>query len=219
MTTKPKPKTPAQQDYADKAARRNALKKVMDAAALEAGRKYLEANPDCNDLAFKPNNIVAIRRKRGTTKAILEIAKRMMYRDNENRTQAAILRDVQPDFSEIALHNGLWSRELPAYLVRKIEPIVNDTLEKRISLRGCKTLSQIRKKVKVSQQKSAGARSFKPEIIITAEPAIIIGKTHYSVTLRGSGEKQHPYIRVPLLNGKDRCWLRADGLAAALARE
>lgn len=219
MTTKPKSKTPAQQDYADKAAKRDALKKVMNDAALEAGRKHLEANPDYNDLAFKPNNTVYIRRKRGTTKAILEVAKRMMYRDNENRTQTAILQDVQPDFPEITLHNALWSRELPAYLVRKIEPIVNDVLRKPISLRGCKTLSQIRKKAKVSQQKSAGAQSFKPEIIITAEPAIIIGKTHYPVTMRGSGEKQHPYIRVPLLDGEERCWLRADGLEAALARE
>lgn len=218
MSKKPTRKTPAQQGYADKKAKLTELQKAVNKAAADAGKDWLIRNPDCNDLAVKPMNIAYVRRKGATTKVITEIASRMMNPANKDKTQAEILRDIQPQFPEITLHANLWQNELSPGLWRKVEAIVQNGLRKPVSLRGCKTLSKIRKKVQAAQQVAAGARTFKTEITFTNARTVIIGNKSYPIVMRGSEGAEYPCIRINVKD-KGRCWLRVDALAAALLEE
>lgn len=205
-------KTPAQKKYASKKEKVAELRKVANQAALKAAKEWVTKNPDYADLKIKPANIAYIQRKGETTKALIELAQRMTYPSNRDKTQANILQDVQSMFPGTQLYNSLWQKPLPPSLLRKILPKVNNNLPKPINLQGCKTLSQIRKKVQASQQIATGKRSFKVQITFTNE-SVIIGKESYPLEMRSSNY----CIRITLKNGK-RCWVRVDGLAAVLMK-
>ena len=203
-------KTPAQEKFAQKKDKIAELRKVANQASLKAAKEWLAKNPVYADLRIKPANIAYVQRKGETTKVIFELAQRMTCPSNRDKTQAKILQDVQSMFPGTQLHNSLWQKQLPPSLLRKIIPKVNNNLQKPVNLQSCKTLSQIRNKVKASQQIATGKRSFKVEITFTNQ-SVIIGKESYPLEMRSSNY----CIRVTAKNGK-RCWVRVDGLAAAL---
>ncbi|MBN8521911.1 MAG: hypothetical protein J0L77_08475 [Alphaproteobacteria bacterium] len=210
MTEKNTFKTPAQKNYALKKEKLDDLRKAANKGSMEAVKAWKALNPDCVDLAVKPLNFAYIKRKDSTTKAIIAVANAMMRPSNEGKTQAGILKEVQNQFPETPLYDSLWQRQLSPGLLRRIEIIVNDPLPKPISLKGCKTLSQIRKKLDTSREITKGARSFKVKITFTGK-TVLIGKKIYNLEKRSSGY----FIRVLDKKGKRRL-VNMDGLAAAL---
>lgn len=129
-------KTNAQQDYAAKGQKLDELRMVANRASLDAVKVWKAQNPDCADLAVKPMNIAYVRRNGATTKAIIEVTRRMMYPSNKYKTQVGLLNDIQSQFPEIILHASLWQKELSARLLQRIDTIVNDSLVTRT----CKAL-------------------------------------------------------------------------------
>ena len=83
-----------------------------------------------------------------------------------------------------------------------------------ISIQGCKSLSDIKKKLKLETQLKEPEQIFNRKITITAD-SVIIGKKIYPITNRTANKYEYPSIRVTLSNGK-RQWLKLDTLRALL---
>lgn len=210
MSKRASPQTIAQKQFAAKKGKLAELQKAANQAALQAAKEWLAKNPDSADLKIRPMNVAYIQRKGNTAKAITELAIRMMYPSNQDRTQKQILEDIKPMFADLELYSSIWQKKLSTGLLKQVVAKVNGNLPQKDSFTGCTTLSQIRKRVKTKLQVAKGKRGFKAEITFTNE-SVIIGKRSYPLELRGP----HYCIRVTTKSGK-RCWVRMDGLAAAL---
>lgn len=216
MTTS-KVKTAQQKAYAEKREKLTELRKAANKAASEAARQWIADNPDYKDLAVKPLNISYIKNKKGMTKAIIEIAKRMTWPSNAQRKQIDIVRDVQEMFPELNLRPNIWQKALHPAVVKKVHEVVNGNIPKPINLKGCNTLSKIKKKIKTARDAAAGGpHTFKPVIKISGE-AVVINSTSYPLIMRESKGQTYPCIRVSV-KGK-RCWVRMDGLVATLKKK
>lgn len=215
MTTS-KAKTSQQKEYADKQKKLGELRKLADSAASEAAKQWLAKNPGYEDLAVRPLNISYVRNKQGITKAIIEIADRMVSPGHANKTQGEIVNDVQVLYPDINLHPNIWNKVLRSNLMERVHMRVKDKLPKPINLKGCNTLSKIRKKIKVSKDADAGKPyTFKPTIQISGE-AVVINDTSYPLVMREVKGKKYPCIRVPVKG--TRCWVRMDAVVATLKK-
>jgi hypothetical protein len=214
--TASKAKTAQQRAYAAKQEKLAELQKVANAATRKATREWRAKNPEHADLDVKVMNFSYVRNKKAVSKAILEIAQRMTWPSNADKKQVEIVRDVQPLFPELNLRPTIWQKALSQSMMKKVEPVINGNLPKAISLKGCNTLSKIRKKIKTARHAAAGApHTFKATITFSRE-AVVIGKASYKLEMRTSKGHKYPCIRVPVRG--TRCWVRMDGLVAALKK-
>ena len=210
-----KNKTPQQQQYKLKKDAISNLQDYVDAAAKSAVERWKTQHPEYPDLSVKPMNRVYVKNKAGITRAIIHIARILPLMENLSKTQAAILKEVQEGFPESKLSANIWNKPLNAAVLKNVEQaVLGNRGDIPINLKGCNTLSSIRKRIKKSYTINVTKNyKFKADITFTAA-AVFLGNVSYPLVMRKSGNSSYPCIRV---NTKDkRVWVRADALVAML---
>lgn len=208
------PKTPEQKVFAAKDRERLEFQSMINKEVCNFVLRLQEKNPKYSGFGVKPLNIAYVKGQKGISKAYLEIADAIVLPSNVDKTQVAILKDVQEKLTDLNLHPNIWNKPLTPSMKKKVETRVNCNIPKPVDLRKCDTLAKIRKKVKAAQQKSVAVKTFKTTIAFS-RGAVVIGKTSHPLVMRTSGGKTYPSIRVNIKN-KGQCWVRMDGLVAAL---
>jgi len=212
-----KQRTPAQEHYAEKAKICAELKKVADDAVKLAEKQWKADNPQYADqYSIKSSNIAVPKGKKGYSKVYLKIAEQMLWRDNLGKTQKAILENVQKDFSEFNINASVWQKELPKWMIGQIKPLIESNSPVALNIRGCKSLSAIKKRLDTELAKNQAVRNIKADIAIS-KSTIVVGKLTYPVTMKKSGKYNYPSIRVDV--GGKRTWLRVDILEAVLCKK
>lgn len=206
--------TPQQQAYATKAKHRSEYEKALNKEMAKVAKTLQDENPEFEGFKVKPNNAVYIPSRKDTGKIITALTQGILLDRTNKKTQAAILRDVQTQFPESTLYSSIWYKPLSAGLWKKVETLIVGNMSNPISIRGCKTLSEVYKKIKANRERDAAIKTFKAEIVISKD-AVIVGNKTYTTSYRTSNGHKYPCIRV---KGRDdkRGWLRVDRLIALL---
>lgn len=209
-------KTPQQAQYKRVQQKKEELQKAVNQAAKQAESEWLLRNSEFSNLAVKRLNIAYVRNKKGVSKGIIEIAKLLPFPENSRKTQKEILEKVMKQNPECELKPTIWSKSLSSGLLKKVHMLVRANSKLPFDLKGCDTLSKIRKRIKSSQDRAANKPyTFKPIIVITEE-AVLINDTSYPLVLRKAKGIEYLCIRVSV-KGK-RCWVRIDALIEALKK-
>lgn len=210
----PQKKTASQKAYADKSRKKDEFQRKVNEAAEARAKKLKESNPDYADLDIKCMNVAYVRGQKGISKVYFKIADMIMYPENMGKTQAAIIKEIQPLFPELTIRTNIWNRELIPAVKDRIERRMSSNTSKPINFRGCNTLAQMRKRVKAAFKVAGSGKTFKTPITFASD-SVVIGKTSYPITKKSAAGKVYPSIRVEVI-GKGRCWVRVDALKAVL---
>ncbi|MGH1399079.1 MAG: hypothetical protein ACRBCT_07685 [Alphaproteobacteria bacterium] len=165
-------------------------------------------------VSSRTTNIVYKKRPKGYTKIIPDIIALMVEADNIDKTQKQLIEDVSAKHPKQDIAQSIWSKDLQKYDLDAIKKqLEKDGLPPEI-VKGCKKLSQVRKKLKDHlYEEREKTREFKINISVNKK-RVVIGKKSYPVVLRNSKNKKYPCIRVNLRD--KRHWLRIDVLTKAL---
>jgi hypothetical protein len=211
------PKTPQQKQYQRVRQKKDDLQKVVNEAAKYAEREWLARNPDYKDLAVKRMNIAYVKNKKGVSKGIIEIAKWLPLPGYAYKTNVEILQEMAKVFPQYELTPNVWSKTLSPGMLKRVYEAVRCNSNKPYNLKGCKTLSKIKKRIKAFHDSEADKPYiFKPTIVVTGE-TVVINNTSYPLIVRQAKGVEYLCIRVPV-KGK-RCWLRVDALITVLKKK
>ena len=209
---------PQQKDFAKKRKKLTELQKTADAAARNAVKEWLSNNPDYSDLDVKVQNFSYVRNKKGVSKAIIAIAQRITWPSNVDKKQIDILKDIQPLFPDLELKPTIWQKKITGKLLQTVHIQINGNMTKPVNLKGCNTLSAIKKRVKAVLKAIGGkAYTFKPTVTFTPD-VVIIGNKSYPIIKKVAKGLTYPSIKVPLGGRRDSS-VRVDGLFMAIHEE
>ena len=126
---------------------RSIQKRLEDAQAKELALIYDE-NPDLKLYRVKAPVHVYKAPPEGSSKIIPKIVEHMLRRGATKKTNKAILEQVRPQFPNHKINANIWHRPLQRWDYAAINILIKDRIGGDFSVKGCKTLSDIRKLLK-----------------------------------------------------------------------
>jgi hypothetical protein len=190
------------------------VKKRIDDAGIKEWNAIKGENPELEKLlGVKIQNICYKRRAAGFSKIVPAIMERLLWVGWERKTQKEILEDVKNEFLEHKIFPNIWHKEMTKWERKRVETLLECNGHRDLSIKGCKTLSDIKKKLVVARQKKGVARNIKAAVSI-GKDMVVVGKISYPITQKKSGKHMYPSIRVTV-KGK-RVWQRVDVLRELL---
>lgn len=152
------------------------------------------------DIGVKFLTTTYVKKPAGHTKKLIQKIVTELAGENASLTQKKILEIIQPHFGEEKLYPNIWQKKLEPWAIN----LVKSTLGDETNITGCKTLSDIKKRMIEKLGSQTGSKTYKVTITITRK-VITVGKKLYPVTVRGTGKYKYPCIRVTF--GNKRHWL------------
>lgn len=213
MTTKPL--TPQQREYKKTSDNKKNFQRLVNQAAAATAAQLSKSRPEFASFAVKPLNVAYIRGKSKSGKVIQELAKITCEDATGNKTKASLVQAIQPQFPEYSIPANIWSRQLSPALFRKIEDIVQSGLFYKVSIRGCKTLAEVKDKLKASIKMEAAVKTYKPKVAVSRD-SVVVNDVVYPVAQRNPKDKTSLAVRVTVA-GKKRQWIRLDALVTLLS--
>ncbi|MDE1152680.1 MAG: hypothetical protein PW788_09100 [Micavibrio sp.] len=207
--------TPQRQRYKNKRDSLNKFNADINKTVLDRAKYLRESDPSYSEFGIKPSNRGYIKNKNGAGIKVFEAIADILVSDKAgNKTQVEILKQVQQTFPTIFLQPNIWHRELYAHRLKKIQERINCNLVKPISFNGCKTLSEIKARMRAKQNAQTATQTYTPKIAINKEVVVINDKS-FPIERRKASDPKSASIRVNVL-GK-RQWIRLDALMAFLS--
>lgn len=209
-----------QKAYKDTAEFLKKIQVVMNKAAREAGKqehqRLLKSNPELvgKKIHFLPDNRCLPSAEIPFTEAYLKILDAMLFTGGSEKTQKEINEEVRkqffPDKGKISLN--IWTKPLEPWAIRNITTRIMSNMTKPVDITGCKTLGEIRRRLKVSQSDGGAVFQYSGKILVNKK-VVEVGKASYPIMKR----RKAYAIQIPINNddGK-RQWIRLDALLALL---
>lgn len=205
----------ANKTYADIKDRLTKIEKIGKQGAEEALNKAKISEPKLFDGLVSITQVKTYKKKpTGYSKVSLEAVKLMLMRDGLDRTQRSIADELAAKHKDLGITARIFQRPLPSYEWQAIQTRVRGDLGETGDVRGCKTLSEVRKKLISIKQKTKIEKEYNKKICITKD-AVIIGKLNYPIETKGAGKYKYSVIRVAV--GDKRQAIRLDALGVLLA--
>jgi len=154
-------------------------------------------------------------RKPGTHQILSAIMRLVAYPGGLNKTKKEILDEVKTQLPQHrdSVNYNVWYRKLKPAQWTKMQQVISGNLAKPVSIKGCKTLSDIRNKLIAESAKRAA--SFTTTVTVTIDvKTVVIGEEIYAISVRKSKGKEYPSIRV----GKKRMFINVTALREALQK-
>lgn len=173
------------------------LNKHMIESNQNAIKDFYEKNPQYKKLiGYVPNGHAYVRK--AGSHVILETMMRFVaYPNGLAKSKKQILEDVKkehPKFIDSINYNA-WYRKLKPAQWKKMQKIIQGSHVKSVSIRGCTTLSEIRKKL-ITESIKRSPKFTATKTITIDNDNVVIGKKLYSISTRVSKGKEYPSIRV-----------------------
>lgn len=166
--------------YAQIDALRSDAVRFVNKAAEAAMREWVNADPaNRGALGIKAMNFAYKKGGVGFFKIVPAIVDALVMPRGLDKTQTQILAEIQTDFPQSKLNMNLWNRPLSPSARTKAQSRIDGNMATPISIRDCKTLAEIRKKLMLKAQPKSRAYTFKPTITFTKDK-LIVGKKVYS---------------------------------------
>lgn len=135
-----------------------------------------------------------------------------------HKSKAQIVREVQklvPTAQQENVHYSLWYKKLTSRQWAKMQQLISTNSVHYVSIKGCKTLDEIRDKLIAAEIKRNPTFEAKAQIVI-GNAKVTVGKKAYSIIKNPAKGKTYPIIKV-MVNGKQAS-IRVDALRALLSR-
>ncbi|MDD3021337.1 MAG: hypothetical protein PHX61_10255 [Alphaproteobacteria bacterium] len=201
--------------YADTKDRLAKIEEIGKQGAEEALSKAKVSDPKLFDGLVSVTQVKAYKKKpKGYSKVSLEAVKLILMCDGLNRTQKSIADELAAKHHEFGITPRIWQRPLPNYEWKAIQTRVRGDLGEKGDVSGCKTLSEVRKRLISINRQVRVENEFNKKIFITKD-SVIIGKATYPIESKGAGKYKYSVIRVAV--GGKRQAIRLDALEALFA--
>lgn len=211
MKNKNTPTLPQQEAYSRISTKvHDATKKVND-AAMKAFKELKALDPELS--SYSLNAQCRPYKRTGNSKVVIELADKITYRINQDKTQSELLNEVQTKYPDKKIYASIWQKTLSTPLLKKIKERVKCNGFQSINLNKCNTLSSIRKQILKANMEKQG--SYKTSITIT-ESHLYFDNKSYKIEAKKSGGYEYSIIRVQDPNTNKRVSLRVDALLNAL---
>ena len=173
-------------------------------------------NPHLAGMELKAETLIYKKRPAGYYKVYLDIMERLLWRGYADKTQQAILSEIKPLHPHQNIMPNIWQKKLTKTQMdamnTKVKTSGNNT--QNIDLAGCRTLADIKGRIRMHLHSAEAVQTFKGKIAINST-TVVIGRDTHLIHNKPTGKYQYPSIRVAV--GKKRPWVRVDVLAALLA--
>lgn len=204
----------AEQSYKDVGKKLADAERYAENAAKNAWKEYVSQNPELtNNAGIKVGINCFVKRPAGFSKVVPAIAERLMWKGWCERTQLDILKEVKPLFPEQKLLPNIWTKKFTKWERDRVKTLVTSNASKPISLQGCDTLSELKKRISAANKLAGADQVIKATISITKD-AVVVNKKEYPIEkIKSEG---YEYNRIRITVGAKRQWLRLDTLLAFL---
>ena len=193
------------------------LRSELHAAVTEAGKlaakAFIGSHPEASKLRYIHQGH-AYENKPGFGVVVPKIVDYMVLLGRAKLTQKAILDEVRKSLPHQVIQNNIWSKKLRRGELTKLQTRITGSMAHPISIDGCKTLSDIKKKLKASLTVKDAVFTAKVTIAIDADN-VVIGKNVYPIQKRKAGKGKYEYPSIRIGTGDKRQWVRVDLLKEA----
>jgi hypothetical protein len=193
---------------------RSELHAAVTKAARLAEKEFISSNPDAAKLRYVHQGH-AYENKPGFGSVVPKIVDYMVILGRAKLTQKAILDEVRKNLPNQVIQNNIWSMPLKRSVLNKAQERITGNMTRPISVDGCKTLSDIKKKLRASLTVKNAVFTAKVTIAIDADN-VVIGKNVYPIQKRQAGKGKYEYPSIRIGTGNKRQWVRVDLLREAL---
>ena len=188
------------------------LRSELHAAVTKAGRlaekEFITSNPEASKLGYIHQGR-AYEKKPGFGSVVPKIVDYMVLLGRAKLTQKTILHEVRKSLPNQVIQDNIWSRPLRRNELNKAQERITGNMTRPISVDGCKTLSDIKKKLKASLTVKDAAFTAKVAIAIDVS-TVVIGKNVYPIQKRKVGKGKYEYPSIRIGTGNKRQWVRVD---------
>lgn len=177
---------------------------------------FKQRHPHYNELAIHSTVRVTKRAAPGSGKVIPALLQRLLWTDGVTMTQTELIQAIQPQFLQYKIPNSIWKREIQPYqwvIINRWIPNASNPDVRTLSTRGCKTLADIRNKIKIIHANQTKNEEFKVAISFTKD-TLKIGNQTYSIT--ESQSKGKTYRKARIACDGERHSINIDALIALL---
>ncbi|MEZ5919096.1 MAG: hypothetical protein R3D66_04035 [Alphaproteobacteria bacterium] len=109
-------------------------------------------------------NVCYHKRSAGAWRIVPKIAECLLWKGYAEKTQKAILEKVREELPNQIIHDNIWSRELSRKELGRVEKAIKGNMVKPIDIKGCRTLSQIKKRLVAANRDESEVYTFKTTI-------------------------------------------------------
>lgn len=192
---------------------RRELEQKIVQAQLTALREAQNHNPAFQ--RFGLNARVQLFRKRpaGFTKVIPKIVDVLLWTGRWERTQAEVLEEALSFLPGHSVSANIWTKKLSPSALKRVRERIRGNAP-NVDIKGCTTLSQIKKAITAQKKNASNDKSAKVSITF-APDSVVINNTVHPICNGKSGE--HTYSRVRVNVDGKRQWIRVDALQALLS--
>lgn len=191
----------------DYAARRGEMLREFDTAFKKENPKAIDFN------SIDKHILVVNKANKGINypKLYAAIMDCLLSRGQQFKSQKSIREHLEKTKGFKGLNDNLWSWPLKRYALTAIRKRAKqDPLN--ISLKGCKTLSDVRKAINVAFAKEESVQTIKVHVSLAKESLVISGNS-YKIFECTTNTDSYKRVRVNNSEGK-RFWVRVDALNA-----
>lgn len=186
------------------------LEKALARAQSEELAAMQRAHPILREYRVKANRIIYKAKPEGSSKIIPAIMEYMLTDDAIGKTNKALVEHVAEGFPEHNIAANIMNKKLQPWAIKKIEKIAKD----RVDVTGCKTLSEIRKRIKAGQRTGHLEYLYSGKIRISKN-GVLVGKQLFSIETNKAKDKEYKVVRVNLEG--DRYSIRVEAVVALLS--
>lgn len=186
--------TKQQDEYARKNRDLQEYQKAVNKAAKEAAKLIRDADPRYKDFGAIPMVVAHVRSPAGKNKALMRLVDLIMEDKTCEKTNTELLAKVQKEFSDTPLSASLWSQKRKGYFIKDIQKRINGNMQNPISVEGCKSLSDVRRRFKVAYLGNSRTITRKATFIFSKDAVVVNGKPHSFVRKSAKG-KSYKIIR------------------------
>jgi hypothetical protein len=196
------------------------LRSELHAAVLQAGKlaekNFISNNPAASKMGYIHQGH-AYEKKQGFGSVVPKIVDYMVILGRAKLTQKTILDEVRKNLPNQVIQDNIWSKPLRRKELKKAQERITGNMSPPISVDGCKTLSDIKKKVKASLTVKDAVFTAKVTVAINTD-TVVIGKNVYPIQKRKAGGRKYEYPSIRIGTGAKRQWVRVDLLRGALEK-
>jgi hypothetical protein len=181
------PKYQKNEPYAQTGEQMRKFSKYMDDAIKSAIKQYPDVNTGAGKLGYTHNGHAYVK-KPGSAKVVPAIMSWLVAKGGADRTQKAILDDVRKELPNQDIQDNVWFKELKGWQLKKLQEKIymSRKFEEYVEIKGCKTLSDIKKRLKVSTNIIEADYNAKANVSVKGDN-LVVGKKTYLISDRKSG--------------------------------
>lgn len=206
--------TSQQDDYAKKRRDLQDYQKAVNKAASDAAKRIRDADKRYKEFGAIPMIIAHVRNPAGKNKALMRLVDLVIEDRACKKTNTDLLGQVKKEFPAITLNANLWSQKRQGYFIKNVQKRIDANMTAPVAIQGCQSLSDVRKRFKVSSLGKANTITRKVTFIFSPNAVVVNGKPYSFVRKKSKG---HAYKIIKFKRNKITYEVRVKALTNLLS--